>query len=349
MFSLKRNKEITSRNFSKNFLVALFIGFIALLVMAFVFISFGAEDVPFNDIIGSIFNFDSENFNHSIIINIRLPRLLADLMVGASLAVAGAVMQGTTKNPMADSGIMGISSGSVFAVVIIVVFFPNISRLGRIGMSALGAAIVTFLIYFLAFLSKKKMSSESMVLSGMAVSTLLSSLTTAIILKEGISGEMMRYTAGSSANTIWNDIYIAGPFFIVALVVSFLISHSLTIMNLGEEVSKGLGANTFIIKLISTIVVLLLSAIAVVIIGPVGYVGLMIPHIVRHFVGTDYRFVLPLSALYGGVLVLICDFLARLIIAPYEFPIGVIIVIIGVPFFIYTSRKEKGDNFEKTL
>lgn len=268
MFSLKKNKEITSRNFSKNFLVALFIGFIALLVMAFVFISIGAEDVPFNDIIGSIFNFDSENFNHSIIINIRLPRLLADLMVGASLAVAGAVMQGTTKNPMADSGIMGISSGSVFAVVIIVVFFPNISRLGRIGMSALGAAIVTFLIYFLAFLSKKKMSSESMVLSGMAVSTLLSSLTTAIILKEGISGEMMRYTAGSSANTIWNDIYIAGPFFIVALVVSFLISHSLTIMNLGEEVSKGLGANTFIIKLISTIVVLLLSAIAVVIIGP---------------------------------------------------------------------------------
>lgn len=315
-------------------------------VAAILFISFGAEKIAFSEVFEAIFNYDSDNFNHIIIRDMRIPRLLADIMVGACLALSGAVMQGTTKNPMADSGIMGISSGSVFAVVIIVVFFPNVSRLERIGISALGSGVVTILIYLVALLAKRRASTEKMVLSGMAISTLLTSITTAIILKEGISGEMMRYTAGSSANTIWNDIYVAAPFFLVGLAISLVISRSLTIMNLGDDVSKGLGANTFVIKLVSTIVVLMLSAIAVVIIGPVGYVGLMIPHIVRHFVGVDYRYVLPLSSVLGGAMVVLCDLLARLLIAPFEFPIGVIISMIGVPFFIFTSRRERISGFD---
>lgn len=317
-----------------------------LLVATILFISFGAEKIAFSEVWSALFNYDSDNFNHTIIRDIRIPRLLADIMVGACLALSGAVMQGTTKNPMADSGIMGISSGSVFAVVIIVGFFPDVSRLGRIGISALGSGVVTILIYLVALLAKRRASTEKMVLSGMAISTLLTSITTAIILKEGISGEMMRYTAGSSANTIWSDIYVASPFFLVGLVISLIISRSLTIMNLGDDVSKGLGANTFVIKLISTIVVLMLSAIAVVIIGPVGYVGLMIPHIVRHFVGVDYRYVLPISGILGGAMVVLCDLIARLLIAPYEFPIGVIISMIGVPFFIFTSRREKISGFD---
>lgn len=188
--------------FWRKFWLLLALGFLLLIAMMLIFISVGAEQLSFTDIWMGLFAPEEDNFLHSIVHDIRLPRLLADIIVGASLAVSGAVMQGTTKNPMADSGIMGISSGSVFAVVLIVCFFPDVSRLGRIGISCLGAGVCTFLIYFLAFLSRKRMSSESMVLSGMAISTLLSSLTTAIVLKEGISGIMMRYTAGSSANTI---------------------------------------------------------------------------------------------------------------------------------------------------
>lgn len=338
---LKKNMSSSAR-----FWIFFACSLLVLLVAAILFISFGAEKIAFSEVWSALFNYDSDNFNHTIIRDIRIPRLLADIMVGACLALSGAVMQGTTKNPMADSGIMGISSGSVFAVVIIVAFFPDVSRLGRIGISALGSGVVTILIYLVALLAKRRASTEKMVLSGMAISTLLTSITTAIILKEGISGEMMRYTAGSSANTIWSDIYVAAPFFLVGLVISLIISRSLTIMNLGDDVSKGLGANTFVIKLISTIVVLMLSAIAVVIIGPVGYVGLMIPHIVRHFVGVDYRYVLPLSSILGGAMVVLCDLIARLLIAPYEFPIGVIISMIGVPFFIFTSRREKISGFD---
>ena len=321
-------------------------GFLLLLAVSILFLSFGAEEVGWKEIFDALFSFDEENFNHVIIRDIRIPRLLADIMVGACLSISGAVMQGTTKNPIADSGIMGISSGSVFAVVLIVVFFPDVSRLGRTGFSALGAGVVTLLIYLVALLARRRASVEKMVLSGMAISSLLTSVTTAIILKEGISGEMMRYTAGSSANTIWTDIAVSAPFFLFGLVLSLAISRSLTVMNLGEEVSKGLGANTFLIKSLSTVVVLLMAAIAVVIIGPVGYVGLMIPHIARRLVGVDYRYVLPVSGMLGGAMVVGCDLVARLIIAPYEFPIGVILSMIGVPFFLFVSRREQGSAFD---
>lgn len=328
------------------FVFFLVFGSLLLLAVSVLFLFFGAERIEWKEIFEAVFFFDEENFNHVIVRDIRIPRLLADIIVGACLSISGAVMQGTTKNPIADSGIMGISSGSVFAVVLIVVFFPDVSRLGRIGISALGAGVVTLLIYLVALLAKRRASPEKMVLSGMAISTLLSSVTTAIILREGISGEMMRYTAGSSANTIWTDIAVSAPFFLFGLLLSFAISRSLTVMNLGDDVSKGLGANTFAVKALSTIVVLLMAAIAVVIIGPVGYVGLMIPHIVRRLVGVDYRYVLPVSGLLGGAMVVCCDLLARLIVAPYEFPIGVILSMIGVPFFLFVSRREQRSAFD---
>ena len=327
----------------QRFILFITIGLIILGALFFTFLYVGAESISGMDVINGIFNYNPDNFNETIVRDIRLPRLIADIMVGGCLALSGAIMQGTTKNPMADSGLMGISSGSVFAVVIIVAFFPGISRLGRIGFSCLGALFVTALIYGIAILGRKTATAERMILSGMAISTLFSSLTTAFILKEGISGEMLRYTAGSSANTIWLDVKVALPFFIIGIVIALLISRSLTIMNLGEEVSKGLGANVNIIRVLSTIVVLVLSAIAVVIIGPVGYIGLMIPHISRKMVGTDYRFVIPISAIYGAIFVLAGDMIARTILIPFEFPIGVIITMIGVPFFIYVSRRQELD------
>ncbi len=318
--------------------------FIAAMIVLSIFI--GAEkSVTFKDFINALFNYNDENFNETIIRNIRIPRIIADIMVGACLAVAGAIMQGTTKNPMADSGIMGISSGSVFSIIIIMVFFPNISRLGRIGFSCLGALVVTLLIYTVAFIGRKGLSSDRMVLSGMAISTLFSSVTTAVVLKTGQSGEMMKYMAGSAANTIWLDVYVSLPFFIVSIVISIAISRSLTILNLGDEVSKGLGGNVTLIKTLSTIVVLVLSAIAVVIIGPVGYVGLMVPHIVRHICGTDYRYVIPSCALLGAAFVLFVDFIAKNIMPGFEFPIGLLITIIGVPFFIFASRRTDENTF----
>ena len=332
-------------NNASRFLIFIIVGLAALAAIFFLTLIFGANKVSVFDAFNAVFNYDEEIFTHRVVRDMRLPRLIADVIVGAALAVAGAIMQGTTKNPMADSGIMGISSGSTLGVVIILAFFPAAGRLEKMGISALGAGVVTLIIYLIAFVGKGRITSDRMVLSGMAISTLLASITTAIILKNGLMNQMIRYTSGSSANTIWKDVFIALPFFIGGIVVSLFISRSLTVMNLGEDVSKGLGANIILIKALSTVIVLILSAVAVIIIGPVGYIGLMIPYVARYMVGTDYRLVLPTCAVYGAVFVAFVDFVAKNIHLGMEFPIGLLITIIGVPFFIYVSRKQQGDQF----
>ena len=335
--------EQTARRRKSNaekFLVLMLGGGVILAALSFLFLRFGAESLSLSDILNAFFAFDEGEFKHVIARDIRLPRLLAaDIIVGVSLAVAGAVMQNTTP---ADSGIMGISAGSVFAIVLMMAFLPDASRLERIGYSCLGALAATLLIYGVALLGHTGRSADRMVLSGMAISTLFSSVSSAVILKSGNVNAMMKYTAGSSANTIWLDVGLSAPFFAAGLIAALVMARSLTIMGLGDEVSRELGANTRLIRLVGTIVVLVLSAIAVIIIGPVGYVGLMVPHIVRHIVGTDYRLILPSCAVLGAVLVVLVDLLARVIIAPLEFPVGILITMIGVPFFIFVSRRQRG-------
>jgi len=330
---------------SKRFVIFLCVGISVLTVVCFLTLTFGANTISLSKIRSALFDFNGDDFSQVIVRNMRLPRLIADIIVGASLSVAGAIMQGTTKNPMADSGIMGISSGSTLGVVIVLAFFPAAGRFEKMGISALGAGVVTLAIYLIAYVGKGRITPDRMVLSGMAISTLLSSFTMAIILKFGLMNEMVRYTSGSSANTIWKDVYLALPFFVGGVAASLIISRSLTVMNLGEDVSKGLGANTVVTKALSTVIVLVLSAVAVIIIGPVGYIGLMIPYIARYMVGTDYRFVLPTCAVYGAVFVAVVDFIARIINPGLEFPIGLLITIVGVPFFVFVSRRQEGDHF----
>lgn len=328
----------------KFFLLAI-IGLVLLISACVLFLLYGAEQISVQDAANGLFRYDGEVFSHVVIHDIRLPRLLADIIVGVSLSVAGAVMQGNTKNPMADSGLMGISSGSVFGILLMMRFVPNATRLERIGYSFMGAAMATLLIYAIAMIGRRKITSDRMVLAGMAISTLFGSVTTAIMLKDGLSASMMKYSAGSSANTLWSDVAVAAPFFLLGFLVSIIISRMLTVLNLGEEVSMGLGANVKGIQFLSTMVVLVLSATAVIIIGPVGYVGLMVPHIVRYFVGTDYRFILPSCAVIGALFVVVVDLLARVLIAPLEFPIGVLLTMIGVPFFLFISRRQRNESF----
>ncbi|MEE0954956.1 MAG: iron ABC transporter permease [Eubacterium sp.] len=329
----------------ERFAVSMIAGIILLLLVLVLTMVLGASRIPLKEILDSFFAYDPENFTQQTVRNIRLPRWVADVIVGASLSVAGVIMQGTTKNPMADSGIMGISAGSTLGVVIVMAFIPEAGRFQKMGISALGAAGVTALIYLIAWAGGGRITPDRMVLSGMAISTLLTSLTSAIILKNNLMNEMIRYTSGSSANTIWKDIRVAAPFFLAGAAASIVISRSLTVMNLGEDVSRGLGANVKVTRAVSTVIVLVLSAVAVIIIGPVAYIGLMIPYAARYLVGTDYRLVLPVCMIYGALFVTAVDLLAKTIHPGREFPIGLLITMVGVPFFIYVSRKQEGDHF----
>lgn len=317
---------------------------VGLLLLAIVFmltLKYGASKITMQDIVDTFSRFDPNNFNLVTVRDIRLPRWIADVIVGASLAITGAIMQETTENPMADSGLMGISQGATLGVILVVAFYPQADRFDKMLISTFGAAIITLLIYLIAFFGKGKVTSDRMVLSGIAISSLCSSIITSVVLKFGLMGQMLRYISGSSANVIWQDLAIAVPFFALGLLISIMISRSLTVMNLGDEVSKSLGANVRLIKTLATIIVLILSAVAVIIIGPVGYVGLMIPYFAKGMVGTDYRLVLPICAIYGALFVTFVDLIAKCIHPGLEFPVGLLITMIGVPFFIYFSRKEK--------
>ncbi|MEG1528289.1 MAG: iron ABC transporter permease [Clostridia bacterium] len=329
------------KNNLQNFILIMIVGSVALLIVGILFVIFGAKNINFMDIWNAFFSYDNTNTDHIIIIGLRLPRLIANIMVGSALALTGAIMQGSTKNPMADSGLMGISGGAVFAMTIMLVFFPGMSKLGMIGLSCCGAALATFMTYFIAAASRKGMTPERLVLSGMSISMLFSSLSSALILKFNMTRELAFYMAGTTSTVNWLDVQLCAPVFIIGVTVSLCISRSLTVMNLGDDVATGLGLNVKLIKTINTLVVLLLTAMAVIIIGPVSYIGLMVPHIARHLVGTDYRLVLPTSALLGAIFVVIVDFIGKIIMSPFEMPIGILLSLIGVPFFIYISRKQR--------
>lgn len=324
-----------------NFLIYMIAG-LALLIISFVAsISLGAADINFSTAWGAIFNFNPVLTEHQIIRTLRFPRTLADMIVGASLAVCGAIMQGSTKNPLADSGLMGISSGATFAIALIMSFFPGASYGQTMLFACLGAAVSTSMTYYIASLSKRGMTPQRLVLSGISISMLFSAFSSYLAIKYHIGQSLMYWTAGGTASARWNELAIIMPFFIVGILGSIALSPSITVLSLGEEVATGLGLRSKYVKGMSTLIVLLLNGLSVIVVGPVGFIGLIVPHLVRYLVGTDYRYIIPASILYGALLTVSADVVGRLINRPFETPLDIIFSVVGVPFFLYLSRKQR--------
>jgi iron complex transport system permease protein len=249
-------------------------------------------------------------------------------------------MQGMTRNPLASPSIMGVTAGSSFLIAIAFAIFPAISYTGLIAFSFLGAALGTILVFGISSLSKGGITPVKLALAGSAITSLLSSLSTAIGIRFNVSKDISYwYAGGVSAVQMEQLIYVA-PFVLAGLILAIILSRSISILSLGEDIAKGLGQNTGAIKFLGTITVLFLTGAAVSIAGMIGFVGLVIPHIARFLVGVDYRWIIPCSAVLGGLLLLVADIASRLLNAPFETPVGAVTAIIGVPFFLYLARKE---------
>ena len=312
-----------------------------LLLMSAASISFGAADMDLSTAWGAIFNFDASLTEHQIIQTLRFPRTVADIIVGCSLAVCGALMQGTTRNPLADSGLMGISSGATFAIALCMAFLPSRTYGETMLFACLGAAVTTGMTYFIASLGKRGMTPQRLVLAGISISMLFGAFSQYISIKYQLGQALAYWTAGGTAGAKWSELAIVAPFFAVATPAAIALSPSVTVMSLGEDVATGLGLRTRLVKGISTVIVLVLTGLSVIVVGPVGFVGLITPHIVRYLVGVDYRYIIPASALYGALLTVTADLVGRLINKPYETPIGVIFAVVGVPYFLYLARKQR--------
>jgi iron complex transport system permease protein len=314
-------------------------GMIGLLFAIGLSISFGAADIELATVWSSIFHFQPELTSHQIIQEIRLPRVLGAALVGACFAVAGSIMQGMTRNPLADSGLLGLNAGAAFMLAICFAFFPGLPYMYIILFSFLGAAVGAGLVYGVGSVAKGGLTPMRLVLAGAAVSALLAALSEGIAIHFRIGQDLAFWYAGGVSGTKWEHLQIMTPWIVVAIAGAIVLSKSITLLSLGDEVAIGLGQRTGVIKFFGALIVLVLAGAAVSVVGAVGFVGLIVPHLTRFLVGNDYRWIVPCSAILGSLLVVLADFAARMVNPPYETPIGALIALLGVPFFLYLARK----------
>jgi iron complex transport system permease protein len=309
-----------------------------LLVCLVCSVTLGARDIPLATILTSFTTFD-QSFDHLVIQTVRLPRSLMALAVGAALAVSGALMQGLTRNPLAETGILGIEAGGALAVVA-TLFLVDSPSLGlQTGMALLGAATAGFVVYGLGSLGRGGATPLNLTVAGAALTALISSMTTAVLIVSQRTFEEIRFwLAGSLAGRDFDLFLQVLPLIVVGLALAFLLGSQITTLSLGEEVAVSLGQNTLAIKLLTATSVVLLAGSSVAIAGPIGFVGLIVPHMVRFYIKTDYRWILPYTAIVGAMLMLLSDIGARILLKPQELPVGVMTALVGAPLFVYLAK-----------
>jgi len=337
--STKELKEIKKHSRPIIAVIVLFGGAIALLFAIGLSISFGAADVSFTTVWQAVFQFNPDLTPHQIIRELRMPRVLGAAMVGSCFAVSGALMQGMTRNPLADSGLLGLNAGAAFMLAICFAFLPNLPYMYLIMFSFLGAGLGVGIVYGVGSMSRGGLTPMRLVLAGAAVSALLGALSEGVALYFRIGQDLAFWYAGGVSGTKWIHLQIMSPWIFAAMIGAVILSRSITLLSLGEEVSIGLGQKIKTIKIFGMLFVLILAGAAVSVVGAVGFVGLIVPHLTRFLVGHDYRWIIPCSIVLGALLVVLADLSARMINPPYETPIGALIAFIGVPFFLYLARK----------
>ncbi|MBO8156656.1 MAG: iron ABC transporter permease [Bacillaceae bacterium] len=323
---------------SVHFLGVYIIGLFLLFLSLVASISVGAFKIDWMAMIGSM-AYMQESREWLIIQNIRLPRAIAGVMVGANLAIAGAIMQAITRNPLASPQIFGINAGASLVLVIMAVLYPIYTQSAMMMFAFLGAALGGLLVYYMA--SGGGMTPVKLALAGITIHLFLSAIIESIIIfHEHSTEDILFWLVGAIDGAGWNHVVMLAPWFIVGGIGAWALSRSLTILSLGEEVARGLGQKITFIRIISVVLVIMLAGSAVAVAGPIGFIGLIIPHISRKLVGSNYLHIIPCSAILGAFLLVASDVLSRFISFPSESPVGIVTALIGGPFFLYLARKK---------
>jgi len=332
-----KNKMVLKHNWQK--LVGTIIAVICLVCLMGMSIIYGYTDTSIKTAIQSFTHFNGSN-KHIIITTVRLPRAFIAGAVGACLAMSGVIMQTLTKNPLASPGILGINAGAGFAVVIAVTLFKITSLQGFAWFSFAGAALAAIVVYFLGNVGREGLTPMKLTLAGAAIGALFSSFTQGLLtLNESALEQVLFWLAGSVQGRKLEILTSVLPYMIIGWGAALLLAGKMNILAMGDDVAKGLGLKIGLVKIGAGLVVIFLAGSAVAVAGPVGFIGIVIPHIARKIIGIDHRWLLPFSGLLGGILLIAADIAARYVIMPSEVPVGVMTAIIGAPFFIYLARK----------
>ena len=327
-----------SKRYTGIFVLSVFLLLIVGLILA---IKLGSVPITFMDIWNSIFNY-SETLELILVRDVRIPRALCVLLTGGILGMTGAMIQGVTRNPIAEPSILGISQGATLVIAIFYATGIAINTKNVMIASFIGALLTGLIV--LGFISKKANNNSiaKILLAGTAMSTFFISLTTIVGLLSNQSQMIGFWVSGGFRNVGWSDFALVSIIGILGFIIVVLLSPKINILNLGDDVAIGLGENPEKIRFITLMIMIPMCAAAVAVGKNIAFVGLIVPQIVRKILGEDYRINIPCAFLLGSILLTYSDIAARLMFDPYETPIGVFTVLIGIPFFINAARKERG-------
>ncbi|MEM9465210.1 MAG: iron chelate uptake ABC transporter family permease subunit [Actinomycetota bacterium] len=305
-------------------------------------LAFGTKSIPISDVIGAYFDRDPGNTNHLIVRDLRQPRTLLGLVVGAGLGGAGALMQGVTRNPLADPGLLGVNAGASFAVVVGIWLFDVTETLGQVWFALAGAAVASIVVYVLGTSGRSGATPVRLALAGAALGALLFAFTRTIILTDqGALDEFRFWAVGSLAG---RDPALAGqvaPFVIVGVLIALGAARQLNALALGDDAARALGTSLAVTRAVSVVGIMLLCGAAVAAAGPIAFVGLVVPHAARAWFGPDQRWLIPASVMLGVALMLFCDTAGRLVARPAEIQVGIMTAVLGGPIFILLVRRTR--------
>ncbi len=315
---------------------------LALCLVLVLSITVGARPIALADIWNALTAFDATQTNHKIILDLRLPRTLVGLLVGAALGLSGAILQGATRNPLADPGILGINAGATLCVVLGISVFGITQLSGYVWLAFLGAGVAMLVVYLVASLGREGATPVKLALAGAAVTAALTSVTSAILITNVETLDQIRFWQVGALTGRTTDILLqVAPFILAGIVLALLTSRILDGLALGDDVARGLGLKVQRGRAMVGFAAVILAGAATAAAGPIAFVGLTVPHLARAFTGPNYRWILPYSMLLAPILLLGADIIGRIIVPPGELQVGIVTAALGAPFFIALVRRRK--------
>lgn len=325
----------------KNFAIVLVISIVLLVVCAFASLVLGSRMIEFNGVIDGLFHKNIDSYEANIVRK-RISRTVFSFFCGAALGVSGALMQAVTRNPIADPSILGVNTGASLFVVCGIAFLNISSANQYIWLALAGAALTAAFVFGIGSMGRSGATPIKLVLAGAATSAALSSLVMAIMIPRSHVMDLFRFwQVGSVGSGNWSAITTFTPFLVIGILIAILSAPALNALALGDDVATGLGVRTGILRLVAALGAVLLCGAATALAGPIGFVGLLSTHVMRLILGPDLRFVIPMSAISGAIILTLSDVIGRLVGSPGELEVGVVTAFVGAPLLIILAMRSK--------
>ncbi|RVW04234.1 iron ABC transporter permease [Rhodococcus xishaensis] len=314
---------------------------ILLVVILFASVSVGARPLSFDEIFHALF-YSTGDETDIIVRTLRIPRTLLGLVVGIALGVAGALIQGHTRNPLADAGLLGLNAGAAFLVVIAIYVFGLATPGQYLWFAFVGSALASITVFGLSSIGNGSASPLSLALAGAAVAFFLQAMTSAVVILDQTSLDGYRFwVVGSVAGRGYDILWQVLPFLILGLLIAIASTPSLNVISLGEDVARSLGTNVTSSRIVGIAAITLLTGAATAACGPIAFIGLVVPHVARAITGPDYRWLVPYAGVLGGLMLVMADVIGRVVVRPGELQVGIVLAVFGAPFFIALVRRRK--------